>query len=422
MSASILVKRWIFVIIPLIIVGIAGSVILFGILRPSPQQAPFVQSVVLHELTKASAVSTLKTLGLVEANKRVELLARVSGFLLEKTFEEGDQVKRGQVLFQIEPDQYKASLSAAEADVSSAQAQLERSALEYNRLKDLYEKRSSPKADFDNAAAAWDVAKASLQAAQARLEQATLNFQYTSVKAPFDGSISDTPFSEGSLISPESGILATVTAIDPVEVSLGISDTVMGRSRLDDERSGLPGGTIENAVFSISINGQNVYDQKGEVIYVSPEVDRNTDTVKIKVRFPNPKSILAPGQSVVVNITPKDPRQVLLLPKGALMTSEGQSFVYLTAPAPAGQGGGESEQAGLVAELRTITVGDEFEDGFEVLSGLKEGEKIIILGLMSAGARLRPGAPVMIVQDPAEGGTPAESGEEGFSGAEAGGE
>jgi membrane fusion protein (multidrug efflux system) len=412
MSTNIKVKKWIFVIIPLIIVAISGVVILIGMLRPEPPRQMLIQSVVLHEIKKASAISSLKALGLVEANKRVELLARVSGFLVEKSFQEGDRVKQCQVLFQIEPDQYQAAFSDAQAREASAQAQLNLATVDYNRTNDLYQKRSSPKSDLDNALSALDVARASLQSAQAQLEQARLNLEYTSIKAPFDGLVSDSPFSEGTLISPGSGVLATVVAIDPVEVSFGISDAVMAKMRFGNDRSGLPGGKIDNAQFSLSIIGENQYDQEGEVIYISPEVDRNTDTVKVKVRFPNPQGILAPGQSVVVNITPKAAPQVLLLPKTALMTSEGRRFVYLTAPAPdppsqsgqpgpTGQAGGAAGTS-LVAELRNVTVGDEFHDGFEVISGLKEGDKVVILGLMSAGARLRPGAPVVVVEPPAE--------------------
>jgi membrane fusion protein (multidrug efflux system) len=396
-----MVKKWIFVLIPLLIVAVAAAVIGVSFLRPAPEREDFAQPVVLHEMQMASAISTLKVLGLVSADKRVDLIARVSGFLLEKSFQEGDLVKAGQLLFQIEPDQYKAGLSAAQADVASAQAQLNRATLDFNRASDLYNKRSTPKSELDNASAALDVAKAALQAAQARLEQADLNLRYTTIKAPFDGKVSDSPFSEGNFIKAESDVLASVVAIDQVEVTTGISDSVMGLSRFGDERSGLPGATIDNVKVSIVISGKYEYESIGEIVYVAPEVDRNTDTIKIKVRFPNPGGVLLPGQSVVVNITPKEPRQVLLLPKAAFMTSEGTSFVYLTAPSPDGEIGEDGKPA-MVSELRTVVVGDEFQDGFEVISGLEPGEKVVVLGLMSAGSRLRPGASVMVVDVPAD--------------------
>ncbi|MDR1657168.1 MAG: efflux RND transporter periplasmic adaptor subunit [Deltaproteobacteria bacterium] len=391
LSAQSLVKRYIFIVIPLLIVAAAAAVIVIGLLRPQPAMQMRPQPVTLVEIKKTLAKSYLRVTGLVEADLAVELKARVSGFLLEKSFQAGDTVTEGQVLFQIEPDSYQAALNAAEADVSSADAQLGRAELEYNRIRDLYDKKSAPKSDFDNAAAALDVAKAALQSAQARLEQAALTLQYTTVKAPFTGQISDSTFSVGSLLGPESGVLARIVKVDEVEVSFGVSDKVMAGSRLGNPRSGLPGSTVENLLPRLIINGRDFYELDGHISYISPEVGRQSDTVSFKARFDNPKGILIPGQSVVVNLEPKTPSEVLLLPKNTVMTSQGSSYVYVTAPNPNG---------GLVSETRPVTLGFEYEEGFEILSGLAEGDQVISLGLMSGGARLRPGYPVTVVEDP----------------------
>ncbi|MDR1678018.1 MAG: efflux RND transporter periplasmic adaptor subunit [Deltaproteobacteria bacterium] len=401
MSASIVIKKWIFVLIPLLVVAVAAAVIGLGLMRGTPQMPMPPQQIQLEEIKYLAASSTLKAVAIVEANESVDLKARVAGFLVGKYFEEGQEVKTGQVLFRIEPDQYQAAMSSALADVSSAQAQMDKATLDYTRAKDLYNKRSTPKSDFDTAQASLDVATAALQSARARLSQAKLNLDYTTIKAPFDGFISDTPFSVGSLLGPESATLATVVAKDPVEVSFGISDTVMGGVRLGDERSGLPGSRLDNIKPRLLLGSGDYYDIDGEITYVAPQIDRQTDTVKFKVRFKNPKGILAPGQSVVVSLEPIEPRKVLILPKSSLMTSSGQSFVYTAEPAP---DGGQ----GLVAAIKPVKIGYEFNEGFEILSGLKEGDKVIVLGLMSMGARLRPGAGVVVVNGQAQGsGQPA---------------
>ncbi|MDR2366653.1 MAG: efflux RND transporter periplasmic adaptor subunit [Deltaproteobacteria bacterium] len=387
MSASAVIKKWIFVLIPLIVVGLAAAVIGLGFLRTNPQIVPPPQQVRLDEIKLVDATPTLKAVALVEANQSVDLKARVSGFLIGKHFEEGREVKAGQTLFRIEPDQYQAAVTSAMADVTSAQAQLDKATLDFNRAKDLYTKKSSPKSDFDTAQAALDVAQATLQAARARLAQAKLNLDYATIKAPFDGSVSSSPFSVGSLVGPESGALATVVSKDPVEVTFGLSDKVMSGVRLGNERSGLPGSRVENVRPRLLL-GNDYYEHDGEISYVSPQVDRQTDTVRFKVRFKNPDGKLAPGQAVVASLEPIEPRKILMLPKPALMTGGGASFVYLAEPGEGGQG--------LVAAMRPVTVGNEFGGGFEVLSGLKEGEKVIVEGLMSQGARLRPGAPVAI--------------------------
>ena len=389
MSAQTVIKRFVFVLIPLIIVGGAAAIIGLDIMRPQPRTVQPPQRVVLAEVKTAPANSTLSVIGMVEADMTVDLRARVSGFLRSRSFKEGDKVTEGQVLFQIEPEQYKAALSAAQADVSSATAQLDRASLEFNRIRDLYNKRSSPKSDLDNASATLDVARATLQSALARLEQAELNLEYTSVKAPFAGTISDTPFSEGSLLSPESGVLARVVKADPVMVTFSVSDKVMASARLGDPRSGLPGAKVSNLSPRIVINGKDLYPQTGEIAYMAPEVDRQTDTIKFKARFPNPDGVLASGQSVMVNLVPLKPANVLMIPKNAVMTAQGASYVYTTASDGAN---------GLISETRPIKLGFEYEEGYEVLEGLAAGDKIISLGLMSGGARLRPGVPVVVAE------------------------
>ncbi|MDR1309046.1 MAG: efflux RND transporter periplasmic adaptor subunit [Deltaproteobacteria bacterium] len=405
MSANTAIKKGIFVIIPAIIVALAAAAILFGVLRQIPQAPPAPQQVQLEEIRLLPASSTLRAIGLVEADQSVELKARVSGFLVGKDFEEGKKVKAGQVLFRIEPDQYRSAAASAQADLASAQAQLDKAALDYNRVKDLWAKRSAPKSDFDSAQASLDVATAAAQAAQARLEQAGLNLAYTTVRAPFDGLVSDTPFSVGSLLGPESPTLATVVASDSVEVSFGLSDSVMGGLRLGDERGGFPGGRLDNVRPRLLIGGV-YYENDGEISYVAPQVERQTDTIKFKARFDNPRGILAPGQSVVVSLEPVVPRRALILPKAALMTSEGASFVYLAGPAP---DGGQ----GLVAVTRPVEIGQEFEEGFEILSGLAEGERVIALGLMSSGARLRAGSPVEVRPEGGPGPVPGDDGAAG---------
>ncbi|MDR2387878.1 MAG: efflux RND transporter periplasmic adaptor subunit, partial [Deltaproteobacteria bacterium] len=299
----------------MIIVGLAAAVIGIGLLRTNPQIIPPPQRVRVAEIKSVPALSTLKAVALVEANESVDLRARVSGFLIGKYFEEGGSVKAGQVLFRIEPDQYQAAVTSAIADVTSAQAQMDKATVDFTRVNDLFAKRSAPKSDLDNAQASLDVASATLQAARARLSQAKLNLDYTTIKAPFDGLISDTPFSVGSLVGPESAALATVVAADPVEVSFGLSDKVMSGVRLGDIRSGLPGSQISNVRPKLILDNGSLYEHAGEFSYVSPQVDRQTDTVRFKAKFINPEGILAPGQAVVASLEPIEPRKVLMLPK-----------------------------------------------------------------------------------------------------------
>ncbi|MDR1545593.1 MAG: efflux RND transporter periplasmic adaptor subunit [Deltaproteobacteria bacterium] len=398
MPFSNFVKKWIFVVIPALIVLSAAAVIGLGFLRVSPDIPQPPQTVVLATVAKGRAVSALKAIGQATAARSVEVRARVSGFLVAKPFEEGDLVKAGQLLFKIEPEQYQAALSAAEADESSAKAQLERAGLDFRRISDLYAKRSSTKSDFDNAQADLNVAQAGWQSASARLEQARLNLRYTEVTAPFDGRVSDSPYSVGSYLTPESGALATVVQTDPVEVVFGLSDRFMNGARLELERGGLPGGTLANTKFRLVVGDGLSYEREGRLVYISPTVDDRTDTVRLKVAFDNPEGRLAPGQSVTVVLEPIEPRTTLLIPKGAVLSSQAGNFVYtpVETPARTDPATGAQMAPGLAAQAKPVVLGEEYVDGFEVVEGLAEGEQIILQGLMSQGSMLRPGAPIVV--------------------------
>ncbi|MDR1296092.1 MAG: efflux RND transporter periplasmic adaptor subunit [Deltaproteobacteria bacterium] len=384
MSLSSSLKKGVFILIPLAVVVLAAAAVGLGILRTPKSAPPPPQRVVMAEVTVQPVTSALRAVALISADESVELKARVSGFLVAKDFTEGQAVASGQVLFQIEPDQYKAAVLAAEADQASAQAQLDLAVIEFNRVDGLYRRRSSPKSDYDKALASREVAEAAAKAAGARLETARLNLTYAYVTAPISGVISDTPFSVGTYVTPESGVLATVVSADPVEVSFGLSDSVMAQVRAGNPRAGLPGGALDNVKPRLLIGPETYYELDGVFSYVAPQVDRNTDTVKFKARFANPKNVLAPGQSAVVSLEPVAPRSLLLVPKEALMHAEGGSFVYKVSPQS-------------TSELVNVEIGVEYDNGFEVLSGLAEGDQVVSLGLMSYGAMLRPGAPVMIV-------------------------
>jgi membrane fusion protein (multidrug efflux system) len=413
MSAKLILKKYIFIFIPAIVVAVAVIAVLLGFLWSTPPMPPSPARVTLYEVRKEAAQEAFEVIGLMEAERQVELKARVSGFLRSKNFSAGDRVTENSLLFLIEEEPYRAALAQAQGDLLSAKAQSDRAQLDFDRTSDLYAKRTATKSDYDNAKAALDVALANLISASARLDQASLNLGYASIKAPFDGLINDSPFSVGSLLGPESGVLATVVSLDPIKVTFGISDKYMALFRLGKESRNLPAGEAGDFIVRLKINGQEIYEGQGSISYISPLVDRQTDTIKLKAEFDNPKGTLLPGQTVVVSLEPKEPRQALLVPKNAILTSSGQgNFVYAPVPNPSPD---PNFPEALVAEVRPVTLGQEFSNGYEIVSGLSEGEKIVDLGLMSGGAMLRPGSLLEIASpQPGPGGgagSPASPGE-----------
>ena len=285
-----------YIIIPAAIVGLTLGFIFLG-RGPAPQMAMPPQPVVLVAVEARDITESAEYVAVMESDNIVELKARVSGFLAAKNFEDGDMVKKGQILFQIEQDQYQALLDSADANVLSAQAQLDRATLDFTRITDLYHKNTSPKSDYDSSKAAFEVAQAAVMSAEAARAQAKLNLDYASIKAPFDGRVSDTPYYVGSLLGPESGVLATVVSVDPILVTFGVSDKVITAA----QRANIANpSTVTDWQVRLRIGPDHWYDQIGAFSYIAPTVDHQTDTIKFKAKFKNPDKFLRPDRKSVV--------------------------------------------------------------------------------------------------------------------------
>ncbi len=380
-----------FLFLPAGIVILALAAIMAGRRHPQPMSMP-PQAVVLAETQARNIIETWEYAAQLEADRIVDLKARVSGFLIHKNFTAGDQVKKDQLLFQIEPDNYQALLDMAQAEVLSARAQFDRATLDFNRINDLYKKNTSTKSDFDSSKAAFEVASAQLKSALARETQARLNLDYASIKAPFDGRISDTPYSEGSLLGPESGVLATLVATDPVLAVFGLPSRTAAELFQRDESAAW---YADDWLARLKPAPEVLYPGAGRLVYLSPTVDAQTDTVKIKARFDNPDDVLRPGQIATAVLEGAQPRHRLLVPKAAVLTDPQGRYVLTVREAPEG--------GGLVAERRPVVLDQgELDREYFIREGLEAGDKFIVQGLMSGGATLRPGAPVRLA--PPEGG------------------
>ena len=384
--------------IPAIIVLLAVIFIMVGRQKAPPVVFP-PQQVVLGTVEAREIVEQQEYVGVIEADNIVDLRARVSGFLVAKNFQDGALVKAGQLLFQIEPDQYQAQVENAEADVLSAQAQFDRASLDFTRISDLYRKNTSPKSDYDSSKAAYEVAQAALASAKAQLTKARLDLSYAAIKAPFDGRISDSPYYEGSLLGPESGVLATVVSLDPILVTFGISDKIFTASQRGDLARQ---GGVDDWQVRLRLDADYYYDKTGRFTYIAPTVDPLTDTVKIKAKFENPAKLLRPGQIVTAVVERSKPDRKLLVPKSAVLTDSQGNYMLLPKEAPADPQKPEAK-AGLVAEVRRVTLenSDSLDKDYVIKDGIKEGEQFISQGLMSMGATLRPGSPIQIAP-PAE--------------------
>lgn len=330
-----------------------------------------VDTVVRKEVTPR-----FEFVGRVEAIESVDLLARVEGFLEKVEFEEGSDVSEGQVLYQIEQDTYKAEVDARTADVAAAQATLENSDLQLERAQSLSEKGNVSQARLDELEADEKRAVAEVQQKKAALEEAQLELKYTTIISPIDGRIGRTNYTEGNLVNPNSGTLATVVSLDPIYVRVPISE----RDLLNARRQGL-GDEDQRALPLLRLSDGQDYPHSGEFTFIDNKVDPNTDTITVRATFPNPKSVLLPNQFVTVIVKSANPKSDLVVPQAAVQEDQTGRFVLVV------------DDKNMI-ETRQVELGLQVGRDWVVRQGLEEGEMIVVQGLQ----KVRPG--VTVVPEP----------------------
>ena len=339
-----------------------------------PSPAVGVQPAMLKGVSRSA-----EFVGRIKARDTVQLRARVEGFLEKVPFTEGDEVKPGQLLYQIETVQYQAQLDQAKANLAAARAQALNAQLQYNRASELVKHQNIPQATVDQDKANLDAAKANVMQIEAAMTVAQVNLGYTAITAPIDGRIGRTAFTQGNLINPASGVLATIVSQDPMYVLFPVSVRQLEEARAASRQE----GTQLTAQIEILIrlpDGQE-YRHPGVWNYTDPQVDQLTDTVTVRGTLPNPDRQLVDGQFVTVLVRERAQQPRLVIPQAALQVDQAGSYVLVV--------GGDHK-----AEIRRVKTGTEQQADVVVESGLKEGEAVIVDGVQ----KVRPG---QVVQETA---------------------
>ena len=320
--------------------------------------------------------------------KETEVRARVSGILLKKNYIEGSEVREGDVLFEIDPKEYKARLNNAKANLAKAKAQLRRAETEWARIEKLFKQRVVSEKSRDDAQAELEAQKAAVLMAESEVETAQLNFDYTKVTAPISGVTGMEVQSEGSLISA-TGLLTNITQLDPIYVIFSASESeMMSLSNMVDN------GLIRNpenkseVVAKVKFSNDSVYPLPGEINFINSGIDEGTGTIKLRAVFPNPKKRLKPGQFLRLVMEGLTRVNALIVPQEAIMQGANGSYVYIV------------NDKNMVESVNIQTGLMTKEGGWIVDSGLKAGDRVIVSNLM----KIRPGMTVdpKNVEQPAE--------------------
>jgi multidrug efflux system membrane fusion protein len=334
--------------------------------QPQAQAGPPVSAAAVVEKPIAE---TQEFSGRLEAIERVEIRARVSGFITAVNFKPGAEVKKGDVLFVIDARPYQAEADRAEAAAKSARAKADLARLELARAERLLGDKAIAQREYDERASGLKELDATARSFDAQARTARLNLSYTRVTSPIDGRVSKAEITLGNLVDA-SNVLTSVVSLDRIYASFdGDEETYLRVSK--DSHAGRP------VAVQVGLAGEEGFPHEGKLEFVDNQLDSRTGSVRMRATFENKDRAMAPGLFARVQIGGGSPKNALLILDRAVGTDQSRKFVFVV------------DKDGK-AEYRTVTLGPVVDGLRVVRSGLKPGEKIVVNGLQ----RVRPGAPI----------------------------
>jgi membrane fusion protein (multidrug efflux system) len=359
------------------IVAIFALGLSFVVAAQAQQPAAPTVSVVTAE--KRPVTESVRFVGRIQAIERVDVRARVTGFLEEVLFQDGDRVKTGAPLYRIEKGPFEAAVEQAKATLLRAQAQLDNATIQRHRADDLLRSSAGSVATRDDRVAAEKATQGDVAAAEAALKTAEINLAYTDINSPIDGRIGRTAVTRGNVVGPDSGVLTTIVSSDPMYVTFPVSQREFVRI-FPPGRDGQ--AAIKNSKVVVQMSNGPVYPHTGKIDFVDVKVDQATDTISVRATLPNPDGRLADGQLVQVSVEGDKPEERIVVPQAALIADQQGIYVFIV----------ENGKA----VMRRVKVGQTVGGSIVITEGLSGGELVVTSGMQG----LRPGLAVMAV--PAE--------------------
>lgn len=345
------------------------------------RQAP---DVTVMTVTARDTPVTFEFVAQTQSSREVEIRARVAGFLDRRLYTEGDLVKTGQTLFQMDRKPFEAALASAQGQMAQQQARWEVAKATLARVRPLAAQNAVSKMDLDNAVGAERETKAAVLAAEGSVRTAQLNLSYTTITSPLNGLSSDAKKQEGSYVTPgESGLLTSVSQMDPMYVNFSLSENETLKYRDEIAAGRLKFPPRSDFVVEVVLADGTVVPDRGKVNFLAPSYSSETGTFLVRAVLANPNGLLRPGQFVRALAKGASRPNAILVPQKAVLEGAKSHFVWVV------NAEGKPEQ-------RVVDVGEWQGDDWFISKGLRAGERIVVDGAL----RVTPGGPLKIVEAP----------------------
>jgi membrane fusion protein (multidrug efflux system) len=368
---------------PLTVAALALAAVAAGCSKEAPAPQRPVPEVTVITVEPKDIPYVTNFVAQTESSRQVNIVARVSGYLDKIAYQEGEVVKEGQLLFQLDPKPFQAQLEAARGELQSQQARFTTAQANLGRVKPLAQQNALSQSDLDKAQGEFDSAKAAVYSAQAKVTEAELNLGYATIRSPVTGLASRSLQRQGAFINSmaESANLTYVAAVDPVWVTFSVSQNLAAKWRDAFAKKLVIEPKNRDYTVEIVLPDGTRYPYTGKINFADPSFSQDTGSFMVRAVLPNPKKELRPGMFVTAYVSGATRSGAIVVPQLAVQQGSNGHLAYVV------------NQAGA-AEVRPVIVGDYYGEKEIVVTGLHAGDRVVVDGVL----RVVPGQPVKIVE------------------------
>jgi len=337
-----------------------------------PQEAPPAPAVEVMTVIQKDVPVYQEWIGTLDGMVNATIRAQVQGYLIRQNYKEGDLVRTGQVLFEIDPRTFQAALDQAKGELEAQQARWNTAKANLARIKPLADQNAVSKKDLDDSIGTEQSARAAVLSAQAKVDKAQLDLGFTKVASPVDGIAGLAKAQIGNLVGPgATEELTTVSTVQPIKVYIQVSEQEYLQSGRDS------GQRVDKLRAELILSDGSIYPHKGTFGFADRQVDIKTGTIKVAAIFPNPGNFLRPGQYGRIRVASSIRKDALLVPQRAVAEIQGKYMVAVVGP-------------DNKVDMRTVKPSERVDSLWVILEGLKPGERVVVEGIQ----KVRPGMPV----------------------------